>query len=78
MQNTLTVTQYEEMTDMFTVEVTTVVRKNVPAAQIQQLHEIYQKYPHLMFTEEERAMIKLFDQHFEEEPTDLCQQTINF
>lgn len=76
-QNTLTVVQYELMTDEFTVHLKNEdTRQQVPAQYFYERWEEHrngEKLGHF-----DTAIAQLYDQHFEEDPTDLCDKSIDF
>lgn len=76
-QNTVTVVSYDESTDEFVIETTTVVREKLDAAKFPALFELIDK-PGIVMTEKERALAKLFRDHFHEEPTDLVDASTHF
>lgn len=78
MKNEITVVQYDESADMFTVEVVERRIEHIPAANFQAFSEHMNERPFLMLTDKERAIAKLFDDHYQEEPNDLVGLTAEY
>lgn len=78
MKNELTVVQYDESTDMFTVEVVERRIEHIPSANFQAFSEHMNERPFVVLTDKERAIAKLFDDHYQEEPNDLVGLTAEY
>lgn len=71
-ENTVTVVDYDEPRDIFTVK--TVVHTQLSGEQLNALVESYRANPALLFTAEEIALIRIFDKHFDDVPQDMLNQ----
>lgn len=76
-QNTVTVVSYDESTDQFVIETTSVVREKIDADQFPALYELLDK-PGIVMTDKERALALIFRDNFHEEPTDMISASRDF
>lgn len=74
-ENTVTVVDYDEPRDVFTVK--TVTHKQLNGEMLNALVEQHRANPSLLFTAEERALIAIFNKHFDEVPQDMLNQPQN-
>lgn len=68
-QNTVTVVDYNEPKDIFTIK--TVTYTQVTGTQLNALVEARREFPHLLLTAEEQALTTIFEKHFDDTPHDM-------
>lgn len=73
-KNTVTVVDYNEPQDIFTVK--TVTHTQMTGTQLAALVEARREFPQLILTAEEEALVRLYEKHFEDTPHDLLNHEI--
>jgi hypothetical protein len=78
MKNEITVVQYDESTDMLTVEIVERRIEHIPSANFQVFSEHLNERPFVVLTDKERAIAKLFDDYYQDDPHDLVSMTAEY
>lgn len=78
MQNTLTVVQYDEANDLYTVEIVERRIEHIPAENFAIFAEHARERPFLMLTDKERAIADIHENYFNEDPRDLIDMSRDY